>query len=478
MKRHLTALAAGLVLAAGCSDTIVATENLPSADALNGPLTVANAQVLTLGVLANDRALIRADLTYLVLTEVYARDAYRIDPNEPRYVTETLTGTPDPGGFSGSGGWTNGYVTLRAAQTLLEKLPTASSEISAAQRSAMAGFLRTIKALEYYRLLELRDANGIVLQPADPAAVGTIICKTAALNYIAALLDSANTDLATAGAGTNLPVTLPTGFTAFGRNYSNVANLVKLNRGLKGKVDVYRALDNAATRSARLADAITELTAALGGAAPGAVPASQFKTGAYVTFVAGGTENAANPLFDNLIGVNPKAVTAFDSLDPGKVDARRSKIIPFSSGKTIAGSGVSTNLTYAGASTANGANQTAPIAILRDEEVVLLRAQAYIESNNLAAATLDLNSVHQAYQPTALAPADVAEARRLLLLEKRFSLFFEGPQRLVDLRAYNLLKAGVITPETSSDPFNTAFPITKTEADVRGGRQNLTPVCS
>jgi len=479
MKKYITALAAGLALVAGCSDTIVSSENSPTADALNGALTATGVQTLTLGVLANDRALAR-ETDYLILPEVFARDAYRIDPNESRYVTETLTGTPDPGSFTASGGWTNGYVTIRAANSLLAALPGAvSSQVSDAQKSATSGFVKTIKALEYYRLLELRDTLGIALQPADPAAVGPIICKTAALTYIAALLDSANADLTAAGGATKLPIGLPSGFTKFGRDYSVTSNIVKLNRGLKGKVDVYRALDHQAPKPTLFATAIAEITSALG-AGPGAVPASQFGTGAYVTFVAGGTENSANSLFDNLIGVNPKAVTAFDSLDPGKVDARRSKIIPFSTGKTIAGSGISTNLTYSGASTAVPANQTLPVAILRDEELVLLRAQAEIENNDLVNAYLDLNSVHRAYESTDLpAFANQADARRVLLLEKRFSLFFEGPQRLVDLRAYGLLKAATTTPEVAGqDAYNTAFPIPKSEADARGGRANLNPTCS
>ena len=86
-------LAGALGLAAGCVDnTIVTPENAPTVDALAGDLTSAGVQTLALGVLAQDRALVRSDLTYYILTAIYARDAYRIDPNEPRYVSETLGG--------------------------------------------------------------------------------------------------------------------------------------------------------------------------------------------------------------------------------------------------------------------------------------------------------------------------------------------------------------------------------------------------
>jgi starch-binding outer membrane protein, SusD/RagB family len=474
MRKYTTAFAAGLIMAAGCIDNpVVPPVDSPTTDAVSGQLTAAGVKTLALGVLANDRNLV-SELSYSKLPAIYARDMFRIDPNEPRYVTETLGGSADPGGFSGSGGWTNGFVTIRAANTLLAALPnTPESQVSAAQLQTTAGLIQTMKALEYYRLLELRDTLGVAQQPDnDPNTVGPIVCKTTALNYIAALLDSANASLVAAGTA-SLPFTPPSGFTAFGRNYSKAANLSIFNRGLKGKVDVYRGLNHQAPTAGAFAQAITELNTALGTAIPGGVPASQFKTGLYVTFVAGGTENAANPLSDSRIGVNPRAKT---SLQAG--DTRASKIIPRTA---ISGSGITTSLTYIGADAGNSANLTNPLAILRDEELVLLRAQAYFENSQPVQGLADLNSVRTTYGLSALTIADVptiGAQRAAVLYEKRYSLFFEGPQRLVDLRAYGLLTAANTPAELPGDPFNTAIPIPKTEADARGGRANLTPTCS
>ncbi|MBA3670881.1 MAG: RagB/SusD family nutrient uptake outer membrane protein [Gemmatimonadaceae bacterium] len=471
MRKFTLTLTAGLALASACVDNpIVRPENSPTTEALSGALTQGGVQTLVLGVLAQDRALVR-EIGYSVIPGIYARDVYRIDSNEPRYVSETLGGAPDPGSFAGGGGFTNGFIAIRAAQSLLDALPgVVEGQISPAQRNATIGFIQTIKALDYYRLLELRDSIGIPIQAARADSVAPISCKPNVINYIAALLDSANTALTAAGATTVLPVTLPTGFTAFGRDYKKVSNIVLLNRGLKGKVDVYRGLLRPAPVAGAFGAAISELTQALGGAAPGAVAASTFQNGAYVTFVAGGTENAANPLSDSRVGANPKAVAG---LQAG--DTRASKFITRS---LLSGQGLSTTFTYVGASTANTANLTRPIAILRDEEIVLLRAQAYFESGQLANGTADLNSVRTNFGLAAIAvPATLADARTALLYEKRYSLLGEGPQRLVDLRAYGLLKAGITPAEVSGDPFNTALPIPKGEADARGGVANLTPVC-
>ncbi len=464
MKKYTTiALTLGALTLGACKDSaVVNPEDAPTVEAISGALTRGSLQTLATGVLAQDRAAVVGTFTHYVLAGILGRDVYRVDASESRYVGETLGGNPDPGSFAGSGGWGQFYTATRAAANLLVALPSASNtEVSVAEKAATAGFIKTIKALDYYRVAELRDTVGFVIQSDDPNEVTPIRCKTPGLAYIASLLDSALADLNTAGAATKLPFALPAGFTAFGRNYSTVNNIILFNRGLKGKVDYYRALDRTNPQPALLAQAITELTQALGGAAPGAVPASQFSVGPYYNFVPGGSEATANNRADDKIGLNPTVQTEIQA-----GDTRASKIVTRT---LLSGFGVATTITFTGA-VPNLANQSAPIGILRDEELVLLRAQAYIESNNFAAATADLNSVRTSY---GLAPYDVfttkEAARSAALYEKRYSLLFEGPQRLVDLRAYGRLNATYLRAETSSDPYNAAFPIPKAEADYRGG---------
>src|SRR6185312_11464076 len=213
-----------------------------------------------------------------------------------------------------------------------------------------------------------------------------IICKKDMINYVAALLDSANTNLTAAGNITFPWSAFPTGMTAFGRDYRRVQNFILFNRGWKGKVDLYRGLDHQNPQPALFTTAITELTQALGGAAPGAVSPSTFGSGMYYVFVPAGTEAAPNPYSDTRIGINP----AVDSLKPG--DTRASKITTRSN-VTIQGITLTKTLTRSVPSTAN---QSAPLAVLRDEELVLLRAQAEFEAGQFANGYADLNSVHTA----------------------------------------------------------------------------------
>src|SRR5688500_17412603 len=245
MRKYTTiALAVGAFASAGCMDSaIVNPADAPTVEALSGALTRGSLQQLATGVLAQDRAAVVGTFTHYVLSAVFARDVYRIDASEPRYVGETLAGQPDPGSFAGGGGWTQFYTATRAANNLLLALPSATSaEVSAAEKAATAGFIRTMKALDYYRVAELRDTVGIAIQTDNPDEVPPILCKTPALASIAALLDSALVDLNTAGGTTTLPFILPSGWTTFGRDYSVVSNIILFNRGLKGKVDFYRGL--------------------------------------------------------------------------------------------------------------------------------------------------------------------------------------------------------------------------------------------
>lgn len=468
MKRYSTIALAVVLIAAGCKDNPITNPiDAPTVDALSGGLTRISLQQLATGVTAQDRAAF-GSLTYLVLTGIYARDVYRIDASEPRFVSETLGGNPDPGSFAGGGGFTDFFVAIRSANTILLALEKPDpQQFTAAEASAARGFFRTMKALDYYRLIELRDTVGIPIQTDDPSAVTDIRCKTAVLSFIAALLDSANADFSAAGGSTALPFTLPTGFSEFGRNYNQVSNLVRFNRGLKGKVNFYRGLDRTAPQPALFQTAINELTQALG-AGPGAVPASQLPVGPYYRFVPGGSENFANPRSDSKIGLNP---LLRDSVQAG--DARGAKIV---SRSTLTGGGISTTITLAGA-VPNAANQALPIPIMKDEELVLLRAQAEIEAGQFAAATADINTVRTANGLPALAVfTSKTAAINAVLYEKRFSLLFEGAQRLVDLRAYGRLNSNFFRRELATDPFNAAFPIPRGELNARGLTTN--PVCT
>jgi len=71
---------------------------------LNGFLASVPESRVATGALAQDRASVNA-FAYAIEGGIFARDVYRIDASEPRFVQETLGGNPDPGSFAGGGAW-------------------------------------------------------------------------------------------------------------------------------------------------------------------------------------------------------------------------------------------------------------------------------------------------------------------------------------------------------------------------------------
>ena len=115
--------------------------------------------------------------------------------------------------------------------------------------------------------------------------------------------------------------------------------------------------------------------------------------------------------------------------------------------------------------------------MMKNEELVLLRAQAKVGLNDLAGATQDVNYVRGAWGLGPVATfATANDAIHQILWEKRYSLLFESAHRLVDLRAYGRLNNSFFKKELPGDVFVKALPHPQNEADQRAG--NLAVSCS
>ena len=86
------------------------------------------------------------------------------------------------------------------------------------------------------------------------------------------------------------------------------------------------------------------------------------------------------------------------------------------------------------------ASNTAPVPIIKNEELILLRAEANLNLGNRQAALDDINFVR--VNSGGLAPLPAGFSGDLvgeLLYNRRYSLFDEYGHRWVDLRRYNRL---------------------------------------
>ncbi|MGH7449097.1 MAG: RagB/SusD family nutrient uptake outer membrane protein, partial [Longimicrobiales bacterium] len=104
--------------------------------------------------------------------------------------------------------------------------------------------------------------------------------------------------------------------------------------------------------------------------------------------------------------------------------------------------------------------------IIRNEELILLRAEANIALGNLPAALNDLNfvRVNSGGLRPLLLPLDATVTE--LLRQRRYSLLFEGGHRWIDVRRYNRL--GDLPLDRPNHQRNAAFPIPEAECLARG----------
>ena len=411
-----------LLFAAACASVVacqsadIANFNSPNTSQLEGSPNAATVNTTVAGVLAGSRS---GAGTWASTLGVFGREIMNLDGAEPRNVLALLIGPLEPGGFGTDAGWSNSYRNLRTAYTILDVVD-AVPDYTVAQKNGVKGFVKTFMALEYMNQLRVRDTFGLVFDVSkDPTVQGAFITREEAYTKTAALFDEAKTDLA--AAGTAFPFTLTTGFTGF----STPATFLRVNRGLKARLEVYRG---------RWADALTALNESFISTAAGTT--AGFATGVYHVYSTA-SGDATNPLFDpapRAIVAVPEFLTEARLRTDGSRDLRATTKAVVGT-VNLATQGISSNVRPIVYPT----NVTS-IPIIRNEELILLRAEANIGLGNRAAAIADLNFVRtNAGGLPALASDFSGDLVTEMLYDRRYSLFFEYGHRWVDARRYNRL---------------------------------------
>ena len=458
------ALSGALVLASACTDNPTA----PSRDNIVAG-SQQTLQSLITGITAQDRSVMAAGSGYWLFGSIMARDAIVPTINESRFVTEFYVTQPDPSDFIGGNDWTGYYQMLRASQNLLTD--ASYTKLSAADQAATRGFVHTMDALAYIRLIEERDQNGAVIQGPDATKQDPIRTKASVLAYASALLDSALTDLNAGSA--SLPFALPSGYSLHG-DYTQAVNLILFNRGLKGKVEVMRALDPVAPNAASAAAALTALNIALAGE-PSPVTEEFLNIGPWYQYNPSAPETFPNPL-PSANASDYVTDNYVNSFMPG--DIRAANVIPAAK-VTVDGFTGSNRLKITDPT--NSALQSSPLPMVRNAELVLLRAQAEIATGDLAGATNDINAIHTVEGGLAPYPtfATASDAINALLYELRYTFTPLGPQHLDALREYGMFnlayvsQPGIPSPG-ANDALVSQLPIPQNEVNARNG--NITPV--
>jgi hypothetical protein len=452
MKIMLKSIAAiALAASMAACDIDVPDLNNAGADSLVDHPTKTKIAAAATGLLIGTRANIGIEAGLVSHLGILGRESYNFDPADPRYVEELLSGELDPGGgaFGGSF-WTPQYANIKSANLIfhaLEKVP----DMTEAEKQGTRGFALTIQALDFLVVIETHDKNGAVIDTdvALDAPLPPIASKKDVYTHIKKLLDDGATALAAGGDSFAFP--LSSGF----KGFDTPATFLTFNRALKARADVYSDDWNAA---------LTDLMGSFLSADP---MKPDLDVGVYYSFSTG-TGDALNFLVDSSkIVAHPSIVADEDKKADGSDDDRVTrKIVKLPA--TAKGEGGKLKTDYA---FKMYPSPSSPIPLIRNEELILLRAEANIGLGTpagLAAAIDDINFIR--VHSGGLAPrTDLTSANILdeLLKQKRYSLLFEGGHRWIDMRHYGKLDQLPLDTMLDSPVVYDAFPIPSPETDAR-----------
>jgi hypothetical protein len=468
---HMTKSTRAMLLGAalligGCQDNDILNTNAPTVETLTGTPSRAVLARAATGIFS--QAL--NDVGGIIQQwGIYGREGYNLLGNDPRETGEELRGPQDPAGRAG-GVWFGGYSAIRTINAYLAALPNGVG-VSPAEVSASEGFAKTLKAWHLHRIALRSGQYGMPIDVdrpiTDPPA--PFVSTADAMAAVSALLDEANANLLAGGGA--FPFTMAPGYTGFG----TPATFAQFNRALAAKVLIHRATFAACTSC--WAQAITALNASF--ITTAGLPAS-LAIGVYYDYSSAAGE-PANPITENntvtRYWVHPSIMTGAQLRGNGEPDLRVTT-------KTVLGSAPRSlndlTGTYKPAMYNNPANLAAAdlnanIAWIKNEELLLLRAEARWNTGDKTGALADIDLVRVnagGLPPTTLtAGSSNDDFVTELLYNRLYSLMWEQGTRWIDARRYGRLAALPVdrpAPPNGPDTKFNSMLVPVGECDARG----------
>ena len=461
--RTIASLGAALSLGACSADQLnITNPNTPTVAA-----AAADPQALQLQATGLLRQLRGGRGGFMRSTGIFGRESYNYTPQEGRNTSGLLIGISganrlDPAGF-GVGNWAGQYGNLRDIFNL-KTASAASGLLTAEQKNATQGFVKTLEGLELLYVISTRDTLGAVVEIKQNASdLAAFVSRDSVYKYILATLDDGAANLAAGGGA--FPFTIHAGFNGF-----NTPTTFRLfNRAIAARAAAYYATSGGGT--AAWQRSLTALTASYLNTA--ATTRAQFDVGpVHVYSAAPGDAN--NPL-NAVTATDDYAHESFrtdaqnkangspDDRYTAKIGARPTRNAP-------QGLGIASSL---------GFNiypaLTSSIPIIRNEELMLLRAEALLATADKAGAITLINQIRVnsgGLAPSTLTAASSdADVLTEILYNKRYSLMLEG-HRWIDMRRYGRLNQ---LPRDITTGVNVHFvarvqPIPQAECLVRVGK--------
>jgi hypothetical protein len=397
-----------------CEFDEVVDPNAPSLGGVQENATIGQLNELVVGIESTTRNGLGVETT---ASGTMARELYLFDA-DPRNTGDLLGKNGiglDNNSFYSVSQWNGNYRAIKNTNILLNAIDNTES-IDDTERNGYAGFAKTIQA---YELIQILKSYGMArTDVADELNLGPILDFNAAIADVRALLEEANTNLSNAGTSFIFPLA---GFS------TSVSDFQEFNRGVAALAAVYAgdgngALTALASSSLNLdATTLEELNAG-----PKHVFSQQANDQTNPVFR--GPSTPENPNNGDQIVVHPSFIA---DATPG--DARVER-------KTALRPDPSTQDELTGDfETRLYATNVSPIDILRNEELILLYAEASILAGSPGDAVTALNVVRNVSGNIGdyTGPTTTDALAEELLRQRRYSLWSEN-HRMFDLRRYNM----------------------------------------
>ena len=396
--------------------------NNPSLASVETNATKEQVQFLLTGLEASHRSYV---VNISQAWNTFGRETWYLNASDPRFQTDWLGQAgrvPDRSyfgfGSTGGGSWAAPYQAIKQADVLISS-SNGSTLLVDAEKKAVSGFAKMIQGYQFMIPANFVYENGIRIDVKDPLKPGKFVKYEEALNHIKSVLDQADQDLAAAGSGA-FPLRLTPGFAA----YNTIPNLRKVNKAILARLNAYRK-DWQGILTA-LDGSFMEMGGNLN-----AGPSHPFL----------GPPDAFNPLFylpnaavNTIIVVHPSMI---DDATPGDLRVSR-KFFKRNTPVVVTTDATPLSALY---QDARWTTNTAPIPFIRNEELILLKAEAHA---NLGQTTEAVNAINVIRNAAAIGNYTGATTKDALineiLYQRRYSLWAEPwGHRWIDARRYNKL---------------------------------------
>lgn len=425
-KKYIIAASAatGMLIGACTKTSYVSDPNNPTVESVLTNATRVQIDQLSVGVQGTMRTGLFSFYTW---SGSIGREVVYFQATESRYYRELQGEIPiDPAGIMWD--WYNGFNQTRRRAEILLQSAEHSSALTDAEKAAVKGFAKTVQAYVMLNALNMDGGNGIRTSFSDLNAPGDLLrpgcfgTYQASLDYVKMLADDGLAALRTASAA--FPFHVAKGWTGF----EKPADFIMFNRAVAARIAMYKQDWNS------LKDALNASFMDVNGSLNNGPKFLYSTTGGDVT----------NPFWQ--AKDEPSVVTLVQAAFVPDAEANDNRVF----GSSVADGGIAKirkrttalappDYPLMAYELQQYATNTSPVSIIRNEELLLMSAEADIQLNKLPDAITTLNKIRVAHNLTPYSGANTKDALiSELLKQRRYSLFMEG-HRWFDVRRYNLL---------------------------------------